>query len=151
MITDQIQEYIARFEAVSFTVSRRLNSLIREVIDEDLTLDQFLTLRYIFNRENCTAGELAEKFCVNRSATTAITSRLADKNYIQRMQDEKDRRVVSFSLTKQGKKIYEAAAERINRVLAGFIEQFSQEEIDQFLRTYEKLAVIVEREGEIRV
>lgn len=147
MKPDQISEYIGRFEAVMFTVNRRLNALIRECIDAELTLDQFLTLRYIFSRGSCTASELSETFCVNRSATTAITTRLADKNYLMRVPDEKDRRVVSFRLTEQGEAVYENAAQRIHELLAGFIEQFSQEEIDQFLSSFEKLASIIQKDG----
>jgi len=142
-----ISDYIDRFEAVSFTVSRRLNALIRECIDAELTLDQFLTLRYIYNRNSCTASELSETFCVNKSATTAITSRLADKMYIQRVPDERDRRVVSFKLSEQGRDVYETAAHRIHEMLAGFIGQFSQEEIDQFLNSFERLAVIIQKDG----
>jgi len=148
MNEDRIFAYIDRFEAVSFTVTRRLNALIRECIDTELTLDQFLTLRYIHKNKSCTASELSEIFCVNKSATTAITSRLVDKQYITRVQDDKDRRVVSFRLSEKGTQVLEAAASRIHELLEGFISQFTQEEIDQFLTLYEKLASIIKRETE---
>lgn len=150
MRPDIISGYIDRFEAVSFTVSRQLNALIRDCIDAELTLDQFLTLRYIYNRGRCTASELSESFCVNKSATTAITSRLADKQYILRVQDDKDRRVVSLQLSEQGREIYESAADRIHEMLGGFISQFSQEEIDQFLNSFERLAAIIKKDGGTR-
>jgi DNA-binding MarR family transcriptional regulator len=147
MKPEQISEYIDRFEAVTFTVTRRLNALIRERIDSELTLDQFMTLRYIYNRGSCTASELSDTFCVNKSATTAITTRLADKQYITRIQDERDRRVVSLHLSEKGREVYETAARRIHEMLGRFIGQFTQEEIDQFLTIYEKLAVIIQRDG----
>ena len=147
MDTGKITEYIDRFEAVSFTVTRKLNALIRECIDNELTLDQFLTLRYIYNRKSCTASELSDTFCVNKSATTAITSRLVDKQYITRVQDDKDRRVVSFQLSEKGTEVYEAAASRIQELLVGFISQFTQAELDQFLTLYEKLAAIIKKDG----
>src|SRR5690606_5392483 len=142
MKIDRISEYIDRFEAVMFTVNRRLSALIRECIEDEVTLDQFLTLRYISNRGACTASELSESFCVNRSAITAITTRLADKQYIHRVPDEQDRRVISLMLTDKGREIYETAAARIHDLLSPIISRFPQTEIDQFLQSFERLADI---------
>jgi len=143
---EQISRYIDRFEAVTFVVSRRLNALIRECIDDDLTLDQFLALRYIHNRGSCTASEMAETFCVNRSAITAITTRLADKRYMERVPDRRDRRVYSLRLTERGRDVYLSAAVRIHEQLAALIRQFPVEEIEQFLDSYERLADMIKRE-----
>lgn len=144
---DRINEYIERFEAAIFTVNRRLNNIIRDSIQEELTLDQFLTLRYIHKHGSCTASELSETFCVNRSATTAITTRLADKQYITRTPDERDRRMISLRLSEKGKQVYETAASRIHERLEGIIRQLPQTEIEQFLDTSERLLRIITQGG----
>lgn len=147
---EQIGQYIDRFEAVTDIVNRRLNALIRECIDDDLTLDQFMALRYIHKRGSCTASEMAERFCVNRSAITAITTRLADKQYLVRVPDERDRRVYSLMLTERGRDVCQSAVERIHELLEGLIRRFPRHDFDQFLNTLERLAELVKKDEWIK-
>nr|WP_245349987.1 MarR family transcriptional regulator [Cytobacillus eiseniae] len=129
---------------LSFSVHRKGESLIREQIEGDLlTNDQHYTLRYINRAGSCTSTELAEEFDVKKSAITAIINRLWEKGFIQRTRDENDRRVVYLTLTKQGKELYIKTEEKIYKLVETFIKQFDQEEIQAFIKTYEKLNKIL--------
>jgi len=146
---EQIIACINRFEAAWFVVNRRLNAIIRDCIDDDLTLDQFLALRFIHNRGSSTASEMAETFCVNKSAISAITTRLLGKQYIRRVPDRNDRRVYSLMLTESGKEVYRSTAARLHESLAEYVKLFSHQEIEQFLGLFERLADIFQKEGRI--
>ncbi|HJV32120.1 MAG TPA: MarR family transcriptional regulator [Bacillales bacterium] len=139
-----IQELIDRYIAVSFKVTKKAESLIKEQIGDDLTTDQHYILRYIYQSKECTSSELADVFEVNKSAITAIVNRMADREWIERTRDENDRRVVYLTLSKKGIDLFEKTEERIHCLVESIINQFNREEIQNFIQIYEKLAGILE-------
>ncbi|WP_053360514.1 MarR family transcriptional regulator [Bacillus sp. FJAT-27251] len=143
MPDNNINELVNRFIAVQFSVTKKAESFIKEEISSDLTNDQHYTLRYIHNIGSCTSSDLAEEFEVNKSAITAIINRLFERGLIQRTRDEKDRRVVYLALTPKGKELFLKTEERIANLVESFITSFEQEEIEQFINTYEKLNQIL--------
>ncbi|KKK39395.1 MarR family transcriptional regulator [Mesobacillus campisalis] len=143
MPDSNINELVNRFIAVQFSVTKKAESFIKEEISSDLTNDQHYTLRYIHNIGSCTSSDLAEEFEVNKSAITAIINRLFERGLIQRTRDEKDRRVVYLALTPKGKELFLKTEERIANLVESFISSFEQEEIEQFINTYEKLNQIL--------
>jgi DNA-binding MarR family transcriptional regulator len=139
-----IQELINRYIAVSFKVTKKAESLIKEQIGDDLTTDQHYILRYIYQSKECTSSELADVFEVNKSAITAIVNRMADREWIERTRDENDRRVVYLTLSKKGIDLFEKTEERIHCLVESIINQFNREEIQNFIQIYEKLAGILD-------
>jgi DNA-binding MarR family transcriptional regulator len=145
MEASRMIDLINRYQEARHTVSRRLDAMVRRYTEE-VTTDQFLTLRYIYLHEPCTPSELSVDFCVNKSAVTAILNRLEDKRYIERVRDEKDRRVVYLSLTVAGRNLHDEMIGRIYRDLSRHLQEFRPEELDAFIRTYERLAEVMSRE-----
>ncbi|MCH1625632.1 MarR family winged helix-turn-helix transcriptional regulator [Ferdinandcohnia quinoae] len=143
MSDTNITELVDRYLAVSFSVEKKAEALVKEQIGNDLTSDQYYTLRYINNMESCTSTELAEVFDVKKSAITAIITRMWEKGLIQRTRDENDRRVVYLSLTVKGKELFVKTEERIYKLVESFITKFEQAEIEQFIETYERLNQIL--------
>ncbi len=113
-------------------------------LDEEMTNDQYYLLRYMSKRGVCTSTELASAFMVNKSAITAMTNRLVDKGLMKRTRDENDRRVVYLTLTEQGDAWLKKTEERIHKLVESFIMKFSEQEIESFIETYEKLANILQ-------
>lgn len=144
-----LKQIIARYEGANFLVNRRLNAMIREQLPNELTLDQFATLRYIRSQEKSTSSELADIFCVGRSSITAIINRLFDKKLIQRMQGEKDRRVTYLTLTEEGKQMNDKMEEKIHEILSHFIQYFDEQEALTFIETFEKLAKVMSNRSDI--
>jgi DNA-binding MarR family transcriptional regulator len=134
-----LKQIIDRYEAATFLVNRRLNGMIRELMPDELTVDQFSTLRYLRSRQLSTPSELADIFCVGKSSISAITTRLFDKNLIQRKPDEKDRRVVYLALTTEGEQLCDILEDKIQLLLAKYINHFDEEEAICFIKTLEKL------------
>jgi DNA-binding MarR family transcriptional regulator len=138
-----IQELIDRYVAVSFTVNKKAESLIKEQIGDELTNDQHYILRYIHRSGETTSTELADAFEVNKSAITAIINRMADRKLIKRTRDDDDRRVVYLTLTDAGNTLFEKTEEKISGLVESIITKFDEKEIQSFLNTYEKLADIL--------
>lgn len=143
MEKELIQELIDRYVSVSFRVTKKAESLVKEQIGNDLTTDQLYILRYVFQRKNCTSSELADVFEVNKSAITAIINRMVDRDLIERSRDQNDRRVVYLTLTEEGDRIFKKTEEKIHCLVESIITKFNEEEILHFMKTYEKLADIL--------
>lgn len=145
MKENNIQELINRYVAVSFTVNKKAEALIKEQIGDALTNDQHYILRYIYKAGECTSTELADVFEVNKSAITAIINRMVDREFIKRTRDEGDRRVVYLTLTSDGIKLFDKTEEKISALVESIITKFDEKEIHHFLQTYEKLAEILQK------
>jgi DNA-binding MarR family transcriptional regulator len=150
MCDKSIKDLVDRYIHVSFSVNKIAEGLIKDEIGSDLTNDQHYTLRYINKVGTCTSSELADVFDVKKSAITAIITRLWEKGLIQRTRDENDRRLVYLSLTEKGNELFRNTEERIQALVGSFIEKFDQEEILQFLKTYDKLnGILTERKSRV--
>lgn len=139
----RIYELIDKYIEITHEVWKNSENLIREEISEDLTNDQHYILRYIYKNGKATTTGLAEAFSVQKSAITAIVNRLVDKNLIMRTYDEADRRYIFLTLTEEGKKQFEETEKKIFNLVKSFIIKFDREEIENFIKTYEKLASII--------
>lgn len=144
---ERSQELITRYEEVLFMVGKKVISLIKEQIGEELTTDQHLTMRYIKNFGPCTSSQLAEAFFVKKSAITAIINRLVEKGYVQRLYDQDDRRVIYLTLTEDGDAVYGKSEEDIQKMVEKYLFQLDEAEIESFLNTYEKLAHILKEDN----
>ncbi|MGJ7035216.1 MarR family winged helix-turn-helix transcriptional regulator [Anoxybacillus eryuanensis] len=138
-----IQQFIERYLSVSFLVNKRGAALMKCELD-DITHDQYYVLRYIYKRGVCTSTELADVFAVNKSAITAMTNRLVEKGMIARGKDEDDRRIIALSLTERGKEWLVETEQKIYELVETMMTKLSHEEIEQFIQTYEKLAMILQ-------
>ncbi|MEF3306892.1 MarR family winged helix-turn-helix transcriptional regulator [Paenibacillus sp. GYB003] len=143
MNEETLQQIISRYENAHFTVNRRLNALLRDLVPEELTIDQVFVMRYLSKKGKSTSSELAESFCVGKSSITAIITRLFDKHLIKRIPDDKDRRVTYIELTEEGSRVTDEMDDKIGRLLSGYIAQFEQREAETFIATFERLAEVL--------
>lgn len=139
MSEQTIQEIVNKYLSLNFSVNKMGEALVKEQLDYDLTSDQHYMLRYLYQKESCTSSELAEVFAVKKSAITAIITRMWTKGFIKRTRDEKDRRVVYLTLTEKGVELYLETEARIHKLVESIITKFEQEEIEAFMKSYEKL------------
>jgi len=138
-----IQDLTERYFQCAYEVWKRGEALVRDEIGEQLTTDQLYILRYINQRQKVTTTELADVFCVHKSAITAMITRLTEKGLIGRTPDLQDRRIIYLNLTQEGKELFHKLQDKVFKIINALITQFEADEIKQFIRTYEKLAKIL--------
>ena len=99
-----------------------LSEKIEQVNDRDV----FFTIGFIFSRQSkpITMGDLSRILGVPFSTATRTVDWLVTNNYIQRLADPEDRRVVRVELTEAGKQLYEVLnsllLERTEQLLYNF-------------------------------
>lgn len=82
----------------------------------DLSPVQFRVLAICFERQNCTATEIASLAPLDPAYISRIVQRLFEKGLVTRRRSETDRRVVYLSLTPEG----QAQMEELQRPLNDF-------------------------------
>lgn len=96
-----------------------------------------------------TMGELSTELGIPLSSATRIVDGLVNGNFIERIPDESDRRVVRVQMTGTGRKIYQAAMEFNKQRIAHFLSKFTLEEQTQLLYLMNKLFDSLMEEAEI--
>ena len=145
-----LSEIMDRFFTATFTIQRKLVPILRDVVPDVLTSDQFLTLRFLREHGQVTSTELAESFGVGKSAITAIITRLAAKGLVKRLPDGKDRRVSYLKLTEEGKTLCKQAEANMTEVLGKYMDHFDEDEAEHFITTIERLARLLAQADEER-
>ena len=144
MDKEKLNQIVEKYEELNFLIHKRVEYLIHQQISETLTYDQHYVLKYIHKRKMTTASELAELLNVNKSAITALINRLEEKELIVRKRLAEDRRIVHLSLSERGHALFDQCEQKINVLVTKLINKFNEDEIVQFVQTYEKLAIILD-------
>lgn len=140
-----IYTLIDRYQTAMNTIYRGVNSILKEKIHSDITIDQFSTLQYIRNHEKCTSTEIAHAFGVGKSAVTAQINRLADKDFIERNRDQSDRRNVYLHVTPIGLELVNYTEKEVYGVIGDQLAHFDKDEITLFIQSIEKLANVMDK------
>ncbi|MGN7471284.1 MarR family winged helix-turn-helix transcriptional regulator [Brevibacillus sp. SAFN-007a] len=135
-------ESIDRLQEAFRTIMRTVGPHMSEPVP-GLTGAQFYILHQLEQRQRCTVGELADSMMVKPSAITAMIDRLDKHGYVSRDRDEEDRRVVYIRLLEAGKNILAQAKETRREALRQLFSHLTEDEWEQFVRLFEKLAVAV--------
>ena len=86
-----------------------------------------------------TMGELSTELGIPLSSTTRIVDGLVNANFIERVNDENDRRVVHVQMTKAGQNIYQTTIDFNKQRVSHMLSKFSPEEQSQLLYLMNKL------------
>ena len=105
----------------------------------DLTLDQFVVLHYIKENSASTQQDLANHFLRDKSIVTRQINTLIDLGYVERTQDEVDKRKKNLKLTKQGLDMFELMKTKSVEVSSELLYGISQEELTHFENVISKI------------
>ncbi|MBB6455072.1 DNA-binding MarR family transcriptional regulator [Salirhabdus euzebyi] len=142
-----LHELIEDYTSAMNEVNRRISAIMNDRVHEELTGDQFLTMRYIQKNEPCTSSDIANEFGIVKSAVTAQVNRLYEKGLIERDRDSDDRRIVYLRLTTEGKTLMKEGTDKLYEVLGEILSNFDKEEMTFFIWQLQKLARILKENG----
>ncbi|XOQ14314.1 MAG: MarR family transcriptional regulator [Shouchella clausii] len=130
----KLEQYIDTYSQISQSI---MNSMY--IIQKDnfrnsiITPDQFNLMNVIKTNDACTSSFLAKALNVKKSSITAIVNRLADKGLINRVFDEKDRRVVFLELTDEGQDVLNEKRGKLINKLMPLGYDLTEEELDKLM------------------
>ena len=97
-----------------------------------------------------TMGELSVELGLPLSTATRIVDGLVNANFLERIHDAHDRRVVRVQMSKNGREMYQTAMDFNKQRICHILSRFTPEEQTQLLRLMNKLfdSFAVEAEAE---
>ncbi|MDY0395923.1 MarR family winged helix-turn-helix transcriptional regulator [Virgibacillus halophilus] len=140
----ELEELVNRYQIAMNTVYRGVNTLMKDKISTEITIDQFPTLQYIASHQDCTSTEIAAIFGIGKSAVTAQINRMFEKGFLTRTRDANDRRIVYLSTTKAGEQLVSQTERTLYQCLGPVLGNFTEQDIHHFLELLEKLAHLME-------
>ncbi|HHY12595.1 MAG TPA: MarR family transcriptional regulator [Firmicutes bacterium] len=131
---------IDRIDKLIHLVAGKFGREIAQAVEGNMSMSQFLVLRFIAQSGPARVSQIAQKMQVTSSAVTFLTDKLVDKELIGRKRDKTDRRVVLVFVTEKGASLLEeleasrrAAAERL-------LSNLSDVELSSIVTILDKLA-----------
>lgn len=112
-----------------------------EIITIELSISRFELLALVLSDkyETVTMSNLAQGMSVPMSTATGIVDRLVKKELLKRDRSEEDRRVVTVSLTKNGKALVEDLKKHFHNYLDRVRDLLSEEEFKTGLQLVRKI------------
>jgi len=118
-----------------------------EKIEQVNDRDVFFTIGFIFSRQSkpITMGDLSRILGVPFSTATRTVDWLVKNNYIQRLADPEDRRVVRIELTGAGEELFKVLNDLLLERTEQFLSNFSPHERKDLSRLLGKLVDSLEQ------
>lgn len=113
------------FYIVSKEIIRKYKPLLDKI---DLTYTQYITMMYLWERNETNVKDLGEKLFLDSGTLTPLLKKLEKKGYIIREHEENDARNLKISLTKTGKDL-ENAAIKVHNNMCKYINISNEEYI----------------------
>ena len=123
----------------AFHTSRMKGSSL--LMDVDVTLPQLKVLLTLGRNEPLTMGGLSTEMGLTLSACTHLVDKLVRSGFVDRYNDQEDRRVVRCSVTEHARALIDKLHESMPFERPEFVERMTDDE----LRTVVEAMVIVER------
>lgn len=127
---------ISRLENVLFYVLEKTIKSYRQFaqrnlknVNEDITIDQWLILKTIYDSPNITQREIAEKVFKDHASITRMIDLLVKKEFLSRFFNPEDRRRQGLELTPLGKITQEELIPVIMQNRSKALEGLSSEEV----------------------
>lgn len=104
-----------------------------------ITSPQFVALQWLLEEGDLTIGELSHKISLAFSTTTDLVDRMEKNELVERIRDEKDRRVVRIHLLEKGKVIINEVIIKRQEYLQEVLEGFSEEDAESLNKVLDLL------------
>ena len=91
----------------------RFRAIFREF---DLTEQQWRILRVLWDGDELSAIELADRTLIPAPSLVGILNRLERRQLVKRLRNKRDRRSVIVAITRDGRKLKESVAPRVEQV-----------------------------------
>lgn len=122
---------------------RNINDIDKKTLkiaaEHGLTLSQFMVLEALYSKGDMTVGEVREKILSSVGTISVIVNNLVKMNYIERLPDEKDRRVCILRLTKDGSDVIRKVVPKNEAMIVNSMKVLTSEEKEKLLYLLKKM------------
>lgn len=108
-----------------------------------ITYPQYLVLLVLWEKDQLTVGEIAEKLLLNTNTITPLLKRMEAQELIARQRSEGDERKVIVGLTEKGKLLETAAARIPEQFISGLMSESMG--IEDLIRLKDTLSILIDQ------
>ncbi|MDO5302211.1 MAG: MarR family transcriptional regulator [Tissierellia bacterium] len=130
---------------------RNVNKIDRKtkklVAKHGLTLSQFMVLEVLYAKGDMTVGEVRDKILSTVGTISLIVNNLVKQGYVERLGDEKDRRVSILHLTPEGREIIGRVFPENQQLIEESMAKLSEDEKKQLLYILKKMGGKLDEEN----
>ena len=130
---------IDRLTELVFTLSRITRDGIEDK-NNSLSYIQFQTLSFLIRRKTPTMKEISEYIHITAPSTTILIDNMVRMEYILRINDKIDRRIIRLEITKKGQKELKIGLFVARKHLEKIFSKLSKTDRDDFERILTKLS-----------
>jgi DNA-binding MarR family transcriptional regulator len=109
-----------------------------------ITSAQLNCLLALYENGPMPPSQIARHMLVNSSTVTGVIDRLEQKKLVSRQRNSPDRRIINIHLTSSGEKMAEVAPPPIQQRVLDGLQQLSQNELNQIIRSLAKLTKMLD-------
>lgn len=117
-----------------------------EFKEKNLTSSQVMVIGILSHRKELKTSELSKELGLSNSTVSGILDRLEEKNLIERIRSEEDRRVIKVRVNKEFKTSMASKYMGVEEKITNIINKSPNEEIDFILKGLENLRKMLEEE-----
>jgi len=134
--------------SVGYLIRRTSNLMLPQMealfADESLTFSQWTVLMALREWGHSTSAELARDICHDAGSLTRIMDELEQRDLVQRVRSDTDRRVVTLSMTPKGLAMVETLLPRVVAHWNALLGGFSHLEIKLLIKLLSRLTAATE-------
>lgn len=141
------REKVEQIESDLRKISGIVKQKGREILTNfPITLPQFIALQWLNEEGDMTIGDLSNKMYLAFSTTTDLVDRMEKNNLLERVRDNKDRRVVRIHLLDEGRKIIEDVLERRSDYLETVLSEMDEDQFNNIANSLNLLYNAMDKE-----
>jgi DNA-binding MarR family transcriptional regulator len=131
--------YAERFRSALQNLKKKMSHDFAKQYNHGLTTSQFYILYMIRENGTCKVTTLAEQMGVKPSAITVMIDKMVNHDYVIRLADTNDRRVVLLQITEAGLHVVKELELQSNEMIGTYFDKLSMDEIEGMIKTLEKM------------
>jgi len=104
---------------------------------------QLMTLHFVKHNDNCKTSDIANFLSVSPPDATRIVETLVKKGFVERINDEKDRRIIRLRTTENGKKVFEIIRQELTSSFSKILEKMNKQDAKALLKGMKALSNVL--------
>jgi len=121
---------------------------IDEVYKGKVTISQIVVMEFLKREGESKMTQLADFMRVSTAAMTGLIDRLVKYNYVTRVFDPQDRRVIKIKLTSKGEELIKKIDSQRRKMMMHIFSKISETDRKNYLRILLQIKKILLEEGE---
>ncbi len=142
----EVYDYISRLDSLLPVLVKHFQIPdLHKLLGIKITFQQYLALNILIKKGRCMVSDLSKNLGVALSTMTELVDRLAKKQFVKKIKDLRDRRIVWINLTEKGARIIQEINKKKQRYILNILEKLTERERRLLIDILERISQVAKR------